>query len=94
MSAACSPVTSLGAGDPAIDADAARAEELLFDLAGELRRAPLNATLPLHIRALQIKRILTRWSEQLPDDASRRTLIDELLELHRELRALRERLLQ
>jgi hypothetical protein len=69
-------------------ADAVRAEGLLFDLAGELRRAPVHKTLRIHLRALQMKRVVTRWYEQPPDEASSRAVIEELLSLQREVREI------
>ena len=72
--------------------DVQRAERILFDLAGQLRRVPVHQTLALHVRALQIKQLVTRWSEQLSDDASRHAVhavIDELLSLRREVETFR-----
>jgi hypothetical protein len=72
-------------------ADVRRAERVLFDLAGELRRVPLHASLRLQLRALQIKRLVTGWTERASDDASRRAVLDELLALGSEVEALRLR---
>lgn len=72
--------------------DVHRAERILFDLAGQLRHVPVHQTLPLHLRALQIKQLVMRWSEALSDDASRhavQAVIDELLSLRREVETLR-----
>jgi hypothetical protein len=71
--------------------DVHRAERILFDLAGQLRRVPVHQTLPLHLRALQIKQLVMRWSEELSGDASRQAVqavIDELLTLRREVDTL------
>jgi hypothetical protein len=68
--------------------DIAQAEGLLLDLATELRRAPIQATLRLQLRALQLKRLVTSWAERCPDcadEASRRAVLDELLAMQCEL---------
>jgi hypothetical protein len=72
-----------------LDADLVRAERLLFDLAGELRRVPVHACMHVHLRALQIKRVLMRWNEENPDDVTRHALLAELCTLQREVEALR-----
>ncbi|MGO9000016.1 MAG: hypothetical protein ACLQVI_42360 [Polyangiaceae bacterium] len=71
--------------------DVYRAESILFDLAGELRRVPFHAALRIHLRALQLKRLITPWTEESPDDATRHAVIDELLALQRDVEALRPR---
>jgi hypothetical protein len=70
-------------------ADVRRGERVLYDLAGELRRVPVHASLRLQLRALQIKKLVTGWTERASDDASRRAVLDELLALGSEVEALR-----
>jgi hypothetical protein len=72
-------------------ADVRRCEGVLSDLAGELRRVPVHASLRLQVRALQIKQLVTGWTERASDDASRRAVLDELLALRSEVEALRLR---
>jgi hypothetical protein len=70
--------------------DAARAERLLYGLAGDLRRLPVHSTLSLHLRALQTKRAVLRWRESPPDEASRRAVFAELASLRSEIEAREE----
>ena len=68
-------------------ADVHRAEMLLFELATELRRLPVEErTRALHVRALELKHSLGRWPEDQPDDPARRAFCDEVIALQRETR--------
>jgi len=67
--------------------DQRRAEGLLADLGANLRRVPVEErTRALHLRAIALRRIVTRWSEDQPDEATRRSLCDELVALGEEAR--------
>ena len=72
----------------ALDDETRRAEGILFDIAADLRRAPLAGSLRLHLRALELKRMLVRWRDEPPDEASRAAVLRDLCALQRDLSAL------
>ncbi len=56
-----------------------RVEEALHRLAVELRRVPVGeATRRLHVRALELKRDVTRWGEQRADGETMRAALEEI----------------
>lgn len=66
--------------------DTNQAEAILFELAVVLRRVPLSQSVShLHIRALELKRNVSRWSEVPTSRTSRQATIAELLALQREV---------
>ena len=66
--------------------DTNRAEAILFGLAALLRSVPLSRSASrLHIRALELKRDVSRWSEVPASSALRQATIDDLLSLQREV---------
>ena len=76
-----------------LGADKGRAEELLFALATELRVVPLgSSTSELHVRALQLKGAVSRWTREVPDKHARQTVCDEVVALRREAQEYRGRL--
>jgi hypothetical protein len=73
-------------------ADQQRAERLLYALATELRHLRLEeGTRGLHLRALELKRAVSRWPKDHPAASARRELCDEVLALHTETRAFASR---
>jgi hypothetical protein len=78
-----------------IDWDRRRAEELLFVIAAELRRIPMNErTKELHLRALRAKRDVTQWSRDPPAEPARLRSIEELVRIHAEAERERTRAVQ
>lgn len=68
-------------------ADQYRAERLLFALATDLRHVRVEeATRALHLRALELKRVVARWPKDRPEHEARRALCDEVLALHGQTR--------
>jgi len=68
--------------------DTERALAILHDIALELRFGRLTGQVaPLHLRALALKRKVALWGESAPEDAERRSTIDELLALHERVKA-------
>jgi hypothetical protein len=69
-------------GPMVFDNDARCAEELLHELALDLRHVPVDGqTQALHVRALQIKRDVIRWADQSLAAEERTRVLDELSEL-------------
>lgn len=70
--------------------DQRRAEALLADLGSHLRRVPVEErTRALHLRAIALRRIVIRWSEDQPDEATRAAQCKELVSLAEEAREWR-----
>jgi hypothetical protein len=70
-------------------ADQVRAERLLFALATDLRHLRIDeGTRTLHLRALELKRVVARWPKDHPAADVRQELCDEVLSLHAEARVL------
>jgi hypothetical protein len=70
--------------------DTERAQAILHDIALELRYGRLTGQVaPLHLRSLALKRVVALWGESAPEEAERRSTIDELLELHERVKAAR-----
>jgi hypothetical protein len=70
--------------------DTERAQTLLHDIAAELRFLGLEGhAAPLHVRALDLKRDVTRWAETAPTATQRQSTIDDLLALHERVKAVR-----
>lgn len=75
----------------------AHAEKLLFALAIELRRVPIQPgpleeprrTRGLHLRALELKRDVALWRASPPSEAERESVFAELVELTREAHSWR-----
>jgi hypothetical protein len=60
-------------------------EALLFEVARDLLRLPFEGrTRGLHLRALQLKRLVSRWSHSAPGDREREATHRRVLDLHRE----------
>jgi hypothetical protein len=71
-------------------ADTERAEAILYELAGLLRLVPLGEhTSHFCVRALDLKRDVSRWVESTPPESARHALIEELLALHEAVKARR-----
>jgi hypothetical protein len=71
----------------AFTSDQHRAESLLAELATDLRWVPVDGrTRTLHLRALSLKREVMRWSEELPEESIRHSLLDEVVEMQAEAR--------
>jgi hypothetical protein len=65
--------------------DRSPTEALLFRLATDLLRLPFeDRTRKLHIRALELKRLLGQWARAAPSDAERRAARDEIADLQRQ----------
>lgn len=65
--------------------DLRRAEAILHELALVLLRVPVGEqSRELHLRALALKRDVTRWHLWMPDEAVRHAVLDELLRLQQE----------
>jgi hypothetical protein len=80
----------LPAEDVALAIDTERAQTLLHDIAVELRFLGLEGhAAPLHVRALDLKRDVTLWTETSPTEMQRQSTIDELLALHERVKAVR-----
>ena len=70
--------------------DQRRAEALLADLGTHLRRVPVEErTRALHLRAIALRHLVTRWPEEQPTEATRKALCDELVALGDEAREWR-----
>lgn len=73
--------------DPAVAHDLRRAEELLFDIAADLRRVPVHAgTRDFHLRALAAKRNVSLWANSPPPDDERRRTLEELVAIQEDVR--------
>jgi len=84
----------LAAEQVTLGLDTERAEAILHEIAVELRFGGLgDQVVPLHVRALALKREVARWSrrENAPEEAERQSTIEELLALHERVKAARER---
>lgn len=69
---------------------AAEAEQLLFELARELRFVPIEPrTTKAHLRALELKREVRAWCERPPDDDTIAAVLDEIRRLSEEAMRLR-----
>lgn len=74
-------------------ADRLDAEALLFELAAELQVLPFeDGTRTLHLRALELKRVLSAWRDEPPNVADQQGMRNEILRLLQETRDWRERL--
>ena len=61
-----------------------QAELLLFRLATHLLRLPFEGrTRMLHIRALELKRVVDEWDDLKPSASQRRAVCDEIVNLQR-----------
>jgi hypothetical protein len=71
--------------------DRRRAEALLYELAAELRRLPVNEhTGDLHVRALAAKRTISSWKDEALHDAhARQRTIDSIVALQDDVRRWR-----
>jgi hypothetical protein len=72
-------------------AAATQVEALLFEVARDLLRLPFEGrTRNLHLRALKLKRLVSRWTQAAPSARERETMQERVLELHRETLAWRQ----
>ncbi len=66
-------------------------QRALFELAADLRSVPVNErTKRLHLRALELKRMLSTWEEHPPDDHEADAVLEEVQELAVEARRYRD----
>ncbi len=80
----------LPADDVTLPVDTERAQTLLHDIAVELRFLGFEGVAtPLHLRALELKRQVTLWTETAPTEMQRQATIDDLLALHERVKAVR-----
>ncbi len=67
------------------------AETLLSRLATDLLRLPFESrTRTLHIRALELKRVVDEWTRVTPSEAERKVTHDEIADLQRAAAGWRE----
>jgi hypothetical protein len=70
---------------------ATQVEMLLFEVARDLLRLPFEGrTRGLHLRALKLKRLVSRWTQAAPTDGEREATHRCVLDLHRETLAWRQ----
>lgn len=66
------------------------AEQLLFELARELRFVPIEPrTMKAHLRALELKREVRGWSERAPREEAMKAVLEEIRRLSEEAGRLR-----
>jgi len=71
-------------------ANARAAEQLLFELARDLRYVPIEPrTMRAHLRALELKREVRTWAESSPDEATVKGVLAEIRRLSAEAHRLR-----
>jgi hypothetical protein len=84
--------STIDIASPDLTADQMRAERLLYELASELRFVAVEErTRQLHIRALEIKGAVTRWSRERPEARVREAMCDEIVALQARTRAVLSR---
>jgi hypothetical protein len=80
------------AEEVALAVDRERAHALLHEIAVDLRLLGLRGRAAhLHVRALDLKRDVARWTVTTVRDSQREATVEDLLALHEETKAEREK---